>query len=203
MYRRTMWCKDIFDDRHQLKLLAKRNRWRERRKDGTALPHGLSRFTRMLFGLHNHLGTFPALRTSYSLWLNGSLYWVYLDDVVIFSRTPDEQIDHVRQLLTLLNDARVTLNLKKGEIFKMGKDFLGNVVRQGRLEVSTWTIDAICRLKQPSTLLKLWSFLGLRLVQRSPLICTDLHRNGRSLKWEAPCQLQTFEELFNGEITGF
>lgn len=42
----------------------------------------------------------------------------YLDDIVIILRTPEEHIDLVPQLLTLLYDAGVTLNLKKWEFFK-------------------------------------------------------------------------------------
>lgn len=42
---------------------------------------------------------------------------VYLDDIVIFSRTQDEHIAHARQLLTLLHDAGVTLNLKNAKFY--------------------------------------------------------------------------------------
>lgn len=38
---------------------------------------------------------------------------VYLDEIVMFSKTPEKYIDHVKQLLTLLQCAEATLKLKK------------------------------------------------------------------------------------------
>lgn len=69
--------------------------------------------------------------------------WVYLEDIVIFWRTPDIHIEYVRQVLTLLNDAGMKLALKKGEFFTKGIHHLGHVIQAGHLEVSTRTIDAV------------------------------------------------------------
>lgn len=40
-----------------------------------------------------------------------------LDDIVILSKTPKEHVKHVRQVLTLLHDAGVTVNPKKRVFF--------------------------------------------------------------------------------------
>lgn len=42
----------------------------------------------------------------------------FLNDIVSLSRAPDEHIDHVRQVLTLLYDARVQLSLKMQSFYK-------------------------------------------------------------------------------------
>lgn len=86
--------------------------------------------------------------------------------MVIFLRTPEELIDHVRQVLTLLYDAGVTLNRKKPEFSTNCIDYLGHVTRPARLEVSTRATDAICELKFLTTVTKLRSLSGLCLVFR-------------------------------------
>lgn len=67
----------------------------------------------------------------------------YLDEIAIFLRMPDEQIDHVQQLLTLLHDAGVTWNLNDCKFFRNVIDYLGHVTRLQRLEISIHTIEAI------------------------------------------------------------
>lgn len=37
--------------------------------------------------------------------VKGQFALVYLNDIVVFSKAPDEHIDHVRQALKLFNDA--------------------------------------------------------------------------------------------------
>lgn len=55
--------------------------------------------------------------------------WLYLDDMVISSRVLDERIEHVCQVLTLLNDTGVMLSLKKYEFFTNRISYLGHGVR--------------------------------------------------------------------------
>lgn len=46
----------------------------------------------------------------------------YLEDLLIFLRTPDEQMKHAGQVLTLLNDVGVMSNLKKHEFLAIYLD---------------------------------------------------------------------------------
>lgn len=74
----------------------------DRDKTKFASHHGLFRFIRMPSGLKNVPGTF--LRAMDVILSSGKWQFalVYLDDMVLFSRIPDEHIDHVQQILTLL-----------------------------------------------------------------------------------------------------
>lgn len=124
----------------------------------------------------------------------------HLDYIAIFSRTPDEHIDHDRQVLILLRDAGWTLNLKNCEFFTNCIDFSYQVIFPGRLEVSTGTIEAICRLQRATAMAELRSFLGL---------CNVLHGFFPNLaSISAPlnkkirkCKLQTFDGSTDDEIT--
>lgn len=46
----------------------------------------------------------------------------------MFLGTPDEHIEDVRQILTLLHDMDVTLNLKNCQFSTKGIDYLGHVI---------------------------------------------------------------------------
>lgn len=58
---------------------------------------------------------------------------VYLDDVIIYSRTVEEHLTHVRTVLDLLKEAGVTLKLRKCEFFGRSVDYLGHTISPGRL----------------------------------------------------------------------
>ena len=138
----------------------------------------------MPFGLRNAPGTFQRaidvilaqVRWQYSL--------VYLDDIVVFSKTGEEHIDHVRSVLSLLADAGVTLKLKKCFFFTDKIDYLGHVIRPGKLQIAEHTTDAIRQLQAPTNLTELRSFLGLcnvfrRFVPNFARIAAPLNRKLR------------------------
>lgn len=68
---------------------------------------------------------------------------VYLDDIVFFSKKPDEQVEHVQQILTLQNDAGVMHNLSTCEFIGFSIDYLTQNISPGRLEVSTRERDEV------------------------------------------------------------
>lgn len=67
----------------------------------------------------------------------------YLDGIEIFCRTPDDHVEHVQQILTLLNATGVTVNLRKCDFFTNGIDYLGDVIPPGLLKVLARTTDAV------------------------------------------------------------
>lgn len=110
-------------------------------RDETAFEshHGLFHFIWMPFRLKGHLVRFNPQWTSYYPW-------------VIFSKSPEEHIDHVRQFSKLMKDAGLTLKLKKGEFFTNPVDYLGHGIKSGCLAVSSPTIHAICSLESLSSI---------------------------------------------------
>lgn len=77
---------------------------KDRDKTSFASQDGLLRFIRMPTGLKNAPGMLQRAMDIIQSLVNWHSPMVYLDDVVIFSNSPDENIDHVRQALMLLND---------------------------------------------------------------------------------------------------
>jgi len=122
---------------------------------------GLFRYTRMPFGLKNAPATFQRVMDVILSSVRWQFALVYLDDIFVFSTTVEDHFDHVRTVLGLLKDAGVTLRLDKCHFFSEAVDYLGHVVRPGRLAVSSKTCDAVRCFKPLRSTTDVRSFLGL------------------------------------------
>jgi hypothetical protein len=91
---------------------------------------------------------------------------VYLVDIIIYSTSREDHNHHVDEVLTTLGKAGLSLKLKKCHFFKDAVDYLGHVIRPGRLEVADRNTDALKEAKLPKTQTELKSFLGLCNVYR-------------------------------------
>lgn len=62
---------------------------------------------------------------------------VYIDDVVIFSRTIGSHIKHVYEILVALADAGMSLKWKKCEFFRRCIKYLGHLISPGCLDIDS------------------------------------------------------------------
>jgi hypothetical protein len=53
---------------------------------------------------------------------------VYLDDILVFSKTEAEHVEHNKRVLQRLREAKVTLKLKKCEFYVQKTSFLGYTI---------------------------------------------------------------------------
>lgn len=105
------------------------------------------RFTCILFGFKHVPGATKHFTDGLlikDIWQCGL---VYMKDIVIVLRMPDEPILSVRQVSTLVNEVYMTLSLIKCEFFTICNDYFDLGIRPGYLEVPTWTNKAIRSLK--------------------------------------------------------
>lgn len=76
---------------------------------------------------------------------------VYLDNTDVFSKTVWEHITYLRQVLTLLRDANVTVKFRKCPFFAKNINYLDHVIRRRRLKIAKTTTKAILELQDPTT----------------------------------------------------
>lgn len=86
---------------------------------------------------------------------------VYLDEVTVFSKSVEQHVDHVSAVLSIFKDARVSLKLMKCSFFTDYVEYLGHIIRPGKLQVAEKTTEPFEGLKETSTVTEMKSFLGL------------------------------------------
>lgn len=123
-------------------------------------PLGLYQFTVLPFGLHGAPATFQRLMDRV---LQGCEDWsaAYLDDVVIYSNSWPEHLQHLQEILKRIEKAGLTLNVSKCEWAKQETNYLGYHLGNGQLRPQIDKVEAIRRSPQPKTKKEMRSFLGL------------------------------------------
>ncbi|KAK1649120.1 hypothetical protein QYE76_066925 [Lolium multiflorum] len=89
------------------------------------------------------------------------LWVIYFDDILIYSKSLEEHLDHLRVVFNALRDARLYGNLEKCTFCTNRVAFLGYVVTAQGIEVDPAKIEAIESWPQPKTVTQVRSFLGL------------------------------------------
>ncbi|GBG86074.1 hypothetical protein CBR_g40976 [Chara braunii] len=120
---------------------------------------------------------------------------VYLDVILVFSKTLEEHQGHLRQVLEKLREANFKINAKKWEWAKTQVLYLGHVLDRDGIKREDNKITAIRDWPTPRTLTELWSFLGLanyyrEFVRNFSTIAAPLRRLLRKetiWKWDKDC----------------
>ena len=91
----------------------------------------------------------------------GKFVVVYFDDILIYSRTIDDHVMHVRKVLEILRVEKLYANLKKCSFCMDRVNFLGFVVSSKGLEVDVEKVKAIREWPTPTNISQVRSFHGL------------------------------------------
>ncbi|GBG85788.1 hypothetical protein CBR_g40597 [Chara braunii] len=123
--------------------------------------YGHYEFIVMPFGLTNAPATFQCcMNDLFRPWLDKFVV-VYLDDILVFSKTLQEHQGHLRQVLEKLREANFKINAKKCGWAKTQVLYLGHILDGDGIKPEDSKIMAIRDWPTPRTLTELRSFLGL------------------------------------------
>ena len=103
-----------------------RSRWLPRIVRRLTTPDGLFQFKVMPFGLTNAPATFQRLMERVLKGLHWSTCLVYLDDIIIFSKTIDEHLERLAEVFSRLRDAGLKLKPAKCHLLKRCVHYLGH-----------------------------------------------------------------------------
>ncbi|GBG77106.1 hypothetical protein CBR_g23431 [Chara braunii] len=125
----------------------------------------------------------------------GRFVVVYLDDILIFSKSMEEHLKHLEEVLAILKKTQLHLNLEKSEFGRDSVIYLGHRLSAAGLEPEATKIEVIRDWPQPVNIRELRSFLGLasyyrKFVPRFSIIAHPLSRltsKNVSYSWDAAC----------------
>eukprot|EP01018_Ginkgo_biloba_P014349 Gb_07058 [translate_table: standard] len=89
---------------------------------------GLYEWRVMLFGLTGAPSTFMRLMNTILKSLIGKCVVIYLDDILVFSRSQEEHVHHLRQVLEILRQAKLYVNLDKCSFCQKEMRYLGFII---------------------------------------------------------------------------
>ncbi|KAK1628385.1 hypothetical protein QYE76_002700 [Lolium multiflorum] len=163
---------------------------------------GLYEWLVMPFGLSNAPSTFMRLMNHILRPLIGKSVVVYFDDILIYSKTLEDHVQHVREVLCILRHEKLFANLPKCTFAQNKLVFLGFVVSANGIEVDSSKVDAIHNWPTPTTVGQVRSFHGLAGFYRrfvkdfSTIACplNELTKKNVPFVW-GKAQQNAFDEL--------
>ncbi|KAL0561191.1 hypothetical protein IC582_001612 [Cucumis melo] len=170
--------------------------------------YGHYEFIVMSFGLTNAPAVFMDLMNRVFKDFLDSFVIVFIDDILIYSKTEAEHEEHLHQVLKTLRANRLYAKFSKCEFWLKKVSFLGHVVSSEGVSVDPAKIEAVTNWPRPSTVSEIRSFLGLagyyrRFVEDFSHIAiplTQLTRKGTPFVWSPTCE-SSFQELKQKLVT--
>ncbi|XP_075521392.1 uncharacterized protein LOC142554614 [Primulina tabacum] len=129
-----------------------------------------------------------AFRTSFVI--------VFIDDILIYSKTRELHAEHLKTVLQLLREKQLYAKLKKCEFWLKQVSFLGHIVSRDGISVDPMKIEAIKQWPIHTAVFEMRSFLGLAVYYRRftanfskiALPLTNLTRKAVKFEWTNECQ---------------
>jgi hypothetical protein len=144
----------------------------------------------MPFGLRNAPGTFQRL-VDKLLSSCKDFAAAYLDDIIIFSNSWQEHVEHIRRVFDTIQGAGLTLKRSKCVFANASVEYLGHVVGVGRVEPRKLKVASILNFPRPTDKKVLRQFLSLCSYYRKFVphfaqlasALNDLLKKGRRFEW--------------------
>jgi len=133
----------------------------DREKTTFACHEGAYRYIRLRFGLSNSPATFQRAIDMILAGLKWKSCLVYLDDIILFSQSAGEHVEHLREVFAALRGAGVSLKAKKCNLFQEEVEYLGHLVGRGQLQVQDKKVRGLKEASPPRCKKDLRSFLGM------------------------------------------
>ncbi|KAL0550473.1 hypothetical protein IC582_014992 [Cucumis melo] len=170
--------------------------------------YGHYEFIVMSFGLTNDPAVFMDLMNRVFREFLDTFVIVFIDDILIYSKTEAEHEKHLRMVLQTLRDNKLYAKFSKCEFWLKQVSFLGHVVSKAGVSVDPAKIEAVTGWTRPSTVSEVRSFLGLagyyrRFVENFSRIATpltQLTRKGAPFVWSKACE-DSFQTLKQKLVT--
>nr|GEX01997.1 reverse transcriptase domain-containing protein [Tanacetum cinerariifolium] len=205
---------DLFDQLHGAKFFSKIDlrygyhqlpvKEQDIPKTAFCTRYGHYEFLMMSFGLTNAPVVFMDLMNRIFHEYLDKFVIVFIDDILVYSKTKDEHEEHLRIVLGTLRQKKLYAKFSKCEFWLGQVAFLGHIVSADSITMDPAKVEAITKWLRTKTVTKIRSFLGLagyyrRFMEgfsRFALPLTKLMRKGEKFVWDEERE-KSFEELKN------
>ena len=162
---------DLFDQLRGARVYSKidlRTGYHQLRVRDTDIPktafrtrYGHFEFTVMLFGLTNAPAAFMDLMHRIFQPYVNQFVIVFVDNILIYSKSEWEHEYHLRIVLQLLRDHQLYAKFSKCEFWLTKERFLGHVMSASGVSVDPEKVEAVMSWERPKSNFEICSFLGL------------------------------------------
>jgi hypothetical protein len=188
---------DLRSGYHQLKI-----RESDIPKTAFRTRYGLYEYTVMSFGLTNAPAYFMYLMNKVFMEYLDRFVVVFIDDILVFCKTMEEDEEHLRSVLEKLRSNQLYAKFSKCEFWLTKVAFLGHIISTGGVSVDPGKVKDVLNWMPPTTISETRSFLGLagyyhRFIKDFSKIAkpmTKLLEKNKAFEWTKECRA-SFEEL--------
>ena len=167
-------------------------------KTAFVTPFGKYQFNKLPFGLAQAPAYFQLLMDHVLQGL--SFAFAYLDDIIIFSTSESEHLEHVKIVFQRLREFGLKLKKEKCNFFKKHIQYLGHLISAAGIQPLPDKLDSIKNMPTPKNSKEIKQFLGLigyyrKFIPRFSDLArpmTRLTRKDEKFLWSNECQ-HTFE----------
>ena len=157
---------------------------------------GIYEFQTMPFGLAGAPATFQSLMMKVLKGVAWKFALCYVDDVIIYSKTFDEHLNHISEVFDRIRQARLKLSPNKCSFAKSKLRYLGHVISKSGIEADQNKVEKVRNLVPPKDQKGVKSLLGLtnyykKFILGYSKICAPLFvllKKDTTFVWSEKCQ---------------
>ena len=160
-------------------------------------------FARAIYGIKHMSSHFQRTVTS-ALQRFNEFCLVFVDDIIVFSKSPEDHINHLLKVINCLTDANLPLKLVKCHFFMKRLFLLGHMISHNQIAIDHRKLANVDSWKPPSSAKAVEKFLGFtnyfrKFVPNYSMVASPLERVRKTFSWST--EQQTAWETFKTLLT--